>query len=91
MSHETPIDVPNPATIFWVGGHRDFWLLRRGRDQYVVVDTAPTGHTLLLLDRTGSVDVYANLVTAFRNPLWTLFYVVAMVLSMFGVGMSFEP
>ena len=31
------------------------------------------------LDRTGSVDVYANLVTAFRNPLWTLFYVVAML------------
>ena len=29
-------------------------LLRRGRDQYVVVDTAPTGHTLLLLDRTGA-------------------------------------
>ena len=29
-------------------------LLRRGRNQYVVVDTAPTGHTLLLLDRTGA-------------------------------------
>ena len=29
-------------------------LLRRGRDQYVIVDTAPTGHTLLLLDRTGA-------------------------------------
>ena len=29
-------------------------LLRLGRDQHVVVDTAPTGHTLLLLDRTGS-------------------------------------
>ncbi len=29
-------------------------LLRLGRDQYVVVDTAPTGHTLLLLDRTGA-------------------------------------
>ena len=29
-------------------------LLRRGRDEYVVVDTAPTGHTLMLLDRTGA-------------------------------------
>ena len=31
------------------------------------------------IDRTGSVDVYANLVTAFRNPWWTLFYVVSMI------------
>ncbi len=29
-------------------------LLRLGRDHHVVVDTAPTGHTLLLLDRTGA-------------------------------------
>lgn len=29
-------------------------LLRRGRDHHVVIDTAPSGHTLLLLDRTGS-------------------------------------
>ena len=29
-------------------------LLRRGRDEFVVIDTAPTGHTLLLLDVTGS-------------------------------------
>ena len=29
-------------------------LLRRGRDEHVVVDTAPTGHTLMLLDRTGA-------------------------------------
>lgn len=29
-------------------------LLRRGRHDHVVIDTAPTGHTLLLLDRTGS-------------------------------------
>jgi len=27
----------------------------------------------------GSTDVYANLVHAFRNPLWTAFYVVSMV------------
>jgi succinate dehydrogenase / fumarate reductase cytochrome b subunit len=31
------------------------------------------------VDRTGSVDVYANLVTAFRSPWWTLFYVVSMI------------
>lgn len=29
-------------------------LLRRGREEFVVIDTAPTGHTLLLLDITGS-------------------------------------
>jgi arsenite/tail-anchored protein-transporting ATPase len=29
-------------------------LLRAGRDHHVVIDTAPSGHTLLLLDRTGS-------------------------------------
>jgi arsenite-transporting ATPase len=29
-------------------------LLRRGRREFVVIDTAPTGHTLLLLDVTGS-------------------------------------
>jgi arsenite-transporting ATPase len=29
-------------------------LLRRGRSEFVVIDTAPTGHTLLLLDVTGS-------------------------------------
>lgn len=29
-------------------------LLSRARDQFVVIDTAPTGHTLLLLDVTGA-------------------------------------
>jgi arsenite/tail-anchored protein-transporting ATPase len=29
-------------------------LLAQGRDRFVVVDTAPTGHTLLLLDTTGA-------------------------------------
>ncbi len=29
-------------------------VLRKGRDEFVVIDTAPTGHTLLLLDVTGS-------------------------------------
>ncbi len=31
------------------------------------------------MDPAGGVDVYANLVTAFSNPWWTLFYVVAMI------------
>lgn len=31
------------------------------------------------VDAEGTVDVYANIVTAFRNPWWTLFYVVAMI------------
>ncbi|AHG90837.1 succinate dehydrogenase (or fumarate reductase) cytochrome b subunit, b558 family [Gemmatirosa kalamazoonensis] len=30
-------------------------------------------------DPLGGVDVYRNLLLAFRNPLWTLFYVVSMV------------
>jgi arsenite-transporting ATPase len=29
-------------------------LLGRGRDQFVIIDTAPTGHKLLLLDTTGA-------------------------------------
>ena len=29
-------------------------LLRRGKTEHVVIDTAPSGHTLLLLDRTGA-------------------------------------
>ncbi len=29
-------------------------LLSRGRHEHVVIDTAPTGHTLLLLDQTGA-------------------------------------
>jgi len=29
-------------------------LLRKGHDTYVVIDTAPSGHTLLLLDQTGA-------------------------------------
>jgi len=31
------------------------------------------------LDPVGGVDVYHNVVLAFRNPLWTLFYVVSMI------------
>jgi succinate dehydrogenase / fumarate reductase cytochrome b subunit len=31
------------------------------------------------MDPAGGVDVYHNLVRAFRNPLWTLAYVVSMV------------
>jgi succinate dehydrogenase / fumarate reductase, cytochrome b subunit len=30
------------------------------------------------IDGVQTVDVYTNVVTAFRNPLWVLFYVVAM-------------
>lgn len=30
------------------------------------------------MDPAGGVDVYANLVTAFSNPWWVLFYVVSM-------------
>ena len=28
--------------------------MNKARDQFVVMDTAPTGHTLLLMDATGS-------------------------------------
>jgi succinate dehydrogenase / fumarate reductase, cytochrome b subunit len=31
------------------------------------------------MDPVGGVDVYRNLLLAFRNPLWVLFYVVSMV------------
>jgi succinate dehydrogenase / fumarate reductase, cytochrome b subunit len=31
------------------------------------------------MDPAGGVDVYHNIVLAFHNPLWTLFYVVAMI------------
>lgn len=31
------------------------------------------------MDPAGGVDVYANLLTAFRNPWWVLFYAVAML------------
>ena len=31
------------------------------------------------MDPAGGVDVYANLLVAFRNPWWVLFYVVSMV------------
>ena len=51
-------------------------LLRLGRDQYVIVDTAPTGHTLLLLDRTGAYhrDVMRSGMTSGRatTPLMRL-------------------
>ena len=30
------------------------------------------------LDATGSVDIYHNLMTAFSNPWWVLFYLVSM-------------
>jgi succinate dehydrogenase / fumarate reductase cytochrome b subunit len=33
----------------------------------------------VVIDGVETVDVYTNLVTAFTNPLWVLFYVVAMV------------
>ena len=44
-------------------------LLARARTEFVVIDTAPTGHTLLLLDITGSFhrQVMDDAGTKFRN------------------------
>ena len=42
--------MPDEVAVF----HAFRRLLGRGRTQYVVIDTAPTGHTLLLLDVTGA-------------------------------------
>ena len=65
-------------------------LLRLGRDQYVVLDTAPTGHTLLLLDRTGayhrdvmrSSDMIPEHVTTplmrLRDPVFTRVLIVTL-------------
>ncbi len=51
-------------------------LVSRARRQFVVVDTAPTGHTLLLLDATGSYhrDIVRNLghATGVTTPLMRL-------------------
>ena len=51
-------------------------VIRGGRRQFVVVDTAPTGHTLLLLDAAGSYhrDVVRQLGTAtgFVTPMMSL-------------------
>ncbi len=64
-------------------------LLRRGRDQFVVVDTAPTGHTLLLLDVTGAFhrqvmhgpQLSGRMVTPLmwlQDPLYTRLLIVTL-------------
>jgi arsenite-transporting ATPase len=51
-------------------------VMRESRDRFVVVDTAPTGHTLLLLDATGAYhrDVVRNLAPGVhvRTPMMQL-------------------
>lgn len=51
-------------------------VVNQARDQFVVVDTAPTGHTLLLLDAAGSYhrDIVRQLGTTakFRTPMMML-------------------
>jgi arsenite/tail-anchored protein-transporting ATPase len=47
-------DLRSPCTEEIAVFHAFSRLLRGGRDHHVVIDTAPSGHTLLLLDRTGS-------------------------------------
>jgi arsenite/tail-anchored protein-transporting ATPase len=47
--------------------------VNRARDQFVVMDTAPTGHTLLLMDATGSYhrDITRHLDEAHRSRVTT--------------------
>ncbi len=47
-------DLRSPCTEELAVFHAFSQLLRLGSEQHVVIDTAPTGHTLLLLDTTGA-------------------------------------
>jgi succinate dehydrogenase / fumarate reductase, cytochrome b subunit len=46
---------------------------------HFTVRSFPGYQGTVTIDGTETVDVYTNLVTAFQNPLWVLFYVVSMV------------
>jgi succinate dehydrogenase / fumarate reductase, cytochrome b subunit len=46
---------------------------------HFTVRSFPGYQGMVTIDGTETVDVYTNLVTAFRNPLWVAFYVVSMV------------
>lgn len=62
----------------------------RGEDQFVVIDTAPTGHTLLLLDAaeayhrevlrkpSGSSEAVQQLLPRLRDPLFTMVLLVTL-------------
>jgi arsenite-transporting ATPase len=47
-------DLESPCTDEVAVFHAFSRLVSRGRSEFVVIDTAPTGHTLLLLDTTGA-------------------------------------
>jgi succinate dehydrogenase / fumarate reductase cytochrome b subunit len=46
---------------------------------HFTVRTFPGYQGTVVIDGVSTVDVYSNLITAFRNPLWVAFYVVAMI------------
>jgi succinate dehydrogenase / fumarate reductase, cytochrome b subunit len=46
---------------------------------HFTVRSFPGYQGMVSIDGVDTVDVYANLITAFRNPLWVAFYVVSMI------------
>lgn len=69
-------DLLSPCTDEVAVFHRFSRIISESRSRFVIVDTAPTGHTLLLLDRTGSYhhDIVRNMAEGmhFTTPMMRL-------------------
>ncbi len=69
-------DLLSPCTDEVAVFHRFSRIISESRSRFVIVDTAPTGHTLLLLDRTGSYhhDIARNMAEGmhFTTPMMRL-------------------